>query len=311
MKAQPNRKRLISVLYVLLCIACLLGGSFFGWINKSQVLATISRQILTRSQPKDVFKDKDSLTVLLLGCDEDRAPGGKRILVDSARSDMIFVAKVNFKTNEITGVSIPRDLKVQLAGYRDEKINHYYKFGGKELSKRAVESVIHCPIDKVIAINTKILQDMVDLIGGITIDIPKKMKWTDRRGDLYIDLHPGRQKLDGYNAMCFVRYRRDSDTDRQRRQREFLLAYRDELIKNPSAIPAVVDKFKQLVADDFSVEEFAALALFITRLKSENIRMGMIPARVAGHYFLRIDESKLFDTLREYKLLPSTDTTDH
>ena len=289
---------------MLLCASCIFTGTVLGWMNGSKVITAVSRQVIKRTQPQEIFEEKDSITVLLLGCDEDRAPGGKKIITRYARSDMMLVAKFDFNNKQITGVSIPRDLKISVPGYRAHKINAYHKFGGKLLAKKAAESVIGTKIDKVIAINNSDLQQMVDLIGGIEIYVPKRMKWTDKRGGLYINLRPGLQKLNGYDAMCFVRYRYgDSDFHRQQRQKEFLLSYRDTLIENMRLLPKVCNKFHSIISDQFTPDEFAALALFVTKVSSENIRMGVIPTYEAGHYFLRIDKPMLAKTLKEFNLV--------
>lgn len=294
----------ILFLHSVLCLGALGMGTLFSWVGQSKMITTISKQVISKTAPKQIFKEKDTLTMLLLGCDEERAPGGKKITVESARSDSMLVLKFDFKQNKLTGVSIPRDLLVAVPGYRSHKINAYHKFGGNDLSKKAVSHVLGISIDRVISLNTHIFQEMVDMVGGIDINVEKRMKWTDKAGDLYINLHPGFQHLNGYNAMCFVRYRYgDSDHHRQQRQKQFLLAFRDKVAQNVTLLPKLADKAQQIVGDDFSTDEIASLVLFAARLGGENIRMGIVPTYVGGHYWLKIDERKLASTLKEFNLI--------
>jgi LCP family protein required for cell wall assembly len=302
---KPRRKYLSLAGYGLLCGFAIVAGIFLSYFRKSEVVRAMGTQAFTQAQPGRYFEEKPTLTILLLGCDEDRAPGGKKIITEQARSDMMLVAKFDFKHNRITGVSIPRDLLVQLPGYRPHKINAYHKYGGKELAKKAAELVLQHPIDKVIAVNYKIMQEMVDMIGGVVMFVPKKMRWIDRAGDLYIDLKPGRQKLNGYNAMCFVRYRYgDSDWHRQQRQKEFLLTFKDAVkdavLRNPGLIPSLAEKSREIIGNELTPDQMAALALFAMRIGNDNIKMGVIPTIVAGHYYLRLDEKRLPKTLKEY-----------
>ncbi len=300
-----NLRRLF---YLTFCSFSLSSGIFLGWAGKSKVITAISKQAITHKKPEEVFLNRPHLTLLLLGCDEDRAPGGKKILVESARSDTMIVVKFDFQHQRITGISLPRDLMVQLPGYRAHKINAYHKFGGNELAKKAAESVLQISIDKVIDLNTSAMQEMVELVGGVEIYVPKKMKWTDRRGNLYIDLKPGMQKLDGYNAMCFVRYRHgDSDHHRQERQKEFLLAFRNALSKKPALLPVVLDKTIEIAGNQFTPDELAALALFVNRIGNDNIKMGVVPTYVAGYYYLGLDRAALPKVLKEFNLI-STDS---
>lgn len=292
-----------GTLWTALCTLAIGAGTILGWTGRSEVLQQITLQTIKRTPPSEIFHD-DSITLLLLGCDEDRAYGGKTILKENARSDMMLVAKIDFKANRISGVSIPRDTLWQVPGYREQKINAYHAIGGKDLAQRAVEGLIGVPIDRVVVLNYKAFQDVVNIVGGVDVFIDKKLKYTDRRGGLFIDLKPGRQKLDGYDAMCFVRYRHgDSDFMRQKRQKDFLLAFRESLMKNKGSLPEVADKAVEMMGNEFSAMEVASLALFAQKVGGDNIRMGQIPVYDVPNYNLKVDRRNLDETLREFHLL--------
>jgi len=313
---KPFWKRALGfTLYLVVLVLALGIGSMAGWVGTSQVGVAMMQQIIRPQDPKDVFKDpygqpKDNLTILVLGCDEDLSRGGKKVLKSNARSDMMLVAKLDFKNKTIGGVSIPRDTLCRVPGYRQQRINAYHSIGGNDLAKKAVEELIGVEVDRVVQINYDAFQDMVNMLGGVDIYVPRNMKYTDRAGGLFINLKKGRQQLDGYNAMCFVRYRHgDSDFKRQERQKDFLLAFKDTLVRHWTMLPKVADKSVELSGNEFSANELVTLAKFAKSIDAENIRMGMVPVIEASNYDLEVDKTKLDETLREFNLLPHAGTS--
>ena len=307
---KPMWKTLLKgTAFVLLCSFAIGAGSILGFTGKSAVMKEMMIQRLSNTPPQEIFHD-DSINLLLLGCDEDRAYGGKKILREQARSDMMLVAKLDFKKKRITGVSIPRDTLCALPGYREQKINAYHSIGGKDLAKRAVESLIDVRIDKVVVLDYKVFQDIVDMVGGVDVFIDKKLKYTDRRGGLFIDLKPGLQHLSGYDAMCFVRYRHgDSDFARQSRQKDFLLAMKESVKRNPMLIPDIANKATSMMSEDFTVPEIASIVGFAQKVGSDHIKMGQIPVYDVAGYNLKVDTRHLDDTLREFHMIEGKPTT--
>lgn len=301
-------KIISGLFYSVWVVFAIFTGTLVGWGSKGQVTSEVMKQTLLNTPPEVVFRptiqDRNALTLLILGTDEDRAPGGKKILRQNARSDMMLLTRLDFKTKRITGISIPRDTLCELPGYRPMKINAYYSIGGKALAKSATEQLVGVNVDKVVEINYKAFQEMVNLIGGVEVFIEKPLKYTDRRGGLFINLKPGRQKLDGYNAMCYVRYRHgDSDYARQNRQKDFLLAVKDRILSQPALINTVADKGLEVLGGDVDAREMAALLLFAKKVGNDNIKMGQIPVLEVANYNLRVDGEKLRKTLQEFHFL--------
>lgn len=219
---------------------------------------------------------------------------------------MILVAKVFFKDRKVEGVTIPRDLEVQLPGYRPQKINAYHAIGGKDLAKRAVEHVLGIPIDRVLVIDYRAFQDMVDLVGGVRINVEKRMKWRDRAGDLNIDLRPGEQVLNGYQAMGYVRFRHsDSDFFRQGRQRQFLMAFKEAALRDPLKLNALAEKAVEATGGGLTAEEILALAMFARNLSNDDVRLGMLPVLPGDGTNLRLNVVELPKILEDHRLLPN------
>jgi LCP family protein required for cell wall assembly len=308
---------LLGMFYIVFLSFFLVAGSLAGWLNQSSVVREGFIDMVRRTPPQEVFAGEGqrtgSLTILILGCDEERYYGGKQILNNRARSDMMMVARLDFDRNTVGAVSIPRDTWVDLPGYDPGKINKYHAIGGPELSIRAVNEVLPTiTIDRAVVLNFDAFKEVVDMLGGVEVYVPKDMLYKDVRGGLDIDLKKGRQHLDGEDAMGFVRFRKghnggsDSDFERQKRQKDLMMALKDQMLKNWQSGPKVLDKSVQLSGESFSSREIAALLMFMQRVDNENIKMGQIPVTdIPGTYNLAVDRTRLEETLREYRVVPT------
>lgn len=304
-------------LYGIVLVTALFFGAAAGWAGQSSVMTELSKQTIMKTEPEDVFaengQEKDVLTLLVLGCDEERyyVPKGSgkqgQIINKAARSDMMLVVRLDFTNHKITGISIPRDTWISIDGHTG-KINGMHKFGGKELATKAAEKALgnEVHVDRTIVLNFDAFKDMVNILGGIEIFVPRNMKHSDVRGGLVFDLKKGRQKLNGNDAMGFVRFRKgDSDFKRQERQQDFMVAFKDAMKANMAVAPKIAEKSIELADGAFSAKEIASLMLFAQSVGSDNIKLGMLPiVEIAGSTDLQIDIGKRNDALREFGFLP-------
>ncbi|MCH8979334.1 MAG: LCP family protein [Armatimonadetes bacterium] len=289
-------------LYGLYIFAFLVVGTAIGFIGKSGVLGEMVDLFLDPEDPADVF-GQPALNLLILGTDEDRLPGGEQVSRSSARSDLVMVARLNFEGNRITGLTIPRDTLAEIPGRGVRRINAAHAFGGPSLAQATVEKLTGVRIDRVVVVNYTVFQEMVDLLGGIDVDVKNRLKYDDASGDLHIDLYPGQQRLDGYDAMGYVRYRGDGDFRRQGRQRSFLIAFKDRAKQRWTKLPELVERTRELTGNVFDDRELASLFLFSRRVGSQNIKLGMLPVLEGENYDLMVDTEKLYQTLKEYELI--------
>jgi len=323
----PLWKRLFGLaFYMLFCFTVLAVGSLAGWIKKSPVMTQMAQQLFVPKDPSEVFGSREGITLLLLGTDYDYEVDsvsyeGDRTIYNTvpkgrARADMIMVMRLDFANDRISGVSIPRDTYTRLEGYRGRKINAYYRVAeegkGAELMKQAVEHTLPgIGIDRTVVLDFDEFKEMVDLVGGVTLNVEKRMKYDDNFGGVHIDLYPGRQRLNGYDSMMYVRFRKgetgsDSDFARQERQKNFLMAFRQAVMREPLRLPQVMEKASAVMGNALTPDEIASLAFFAKGVKSTDIKMGQIPViERRGTTNLFVNKSKLEGTLQEFNLLPS------
>lgn len=210
------------------------------------------------SVAKKIVMPSGKINVLVLGVDERQD--------DVGRSDTAILLHVDYDAKNVSILSIPRDSWAKIPGHGWDKINHAYAFGGMHLSHQVVESLLGIPVDYTLCINSHGLAGMIDALGGVTIDVEKKMYYSDPYDDdggLFINLKPGVQRMDGKTALQYVRYRdEDGDVGRVARQQKFLKAVMQELL-NPQVIvklPALVREFASAVKTDMPLGEMLKMA---------------------------------------------------
>ena len=169
--------------------------------------------------------------VVLLGSDQRTT--------EASRSDTIMIAA----EGDASGVlSVPRDSRVKIPGHGKDKINSAYAYGGPDLTVTTLEDFTGLHINNYIVIKFHAVEDIVNALGGVTIDVKEPI-------DLGIEgrvfkIKPGRQVLSGGQALAYVRWRGDpkADIGRIGRQQQFMATLRHEVLSpgNWTKLPAVI-----------------------------------------------------------------------
>lgn len=298
-KKSTSQRFFAGAIYTLFLLLMLLVGTAVGWMRSSEFLwKGVTNYFVT---PQEMFHT-DALTVLVLGCDEDRAPGGRVITKEGVRSDMMLLVRLDFANKRVTGLSIPRDTLATVDG-KTHKVNAFHAIGGNDMARRAVEELLDgIHVDRVVELDFDAFEKLVNTVGGVPIVIDKNLRYTDHAGHLNINLKKGYQTLDGEHAMEFVRFRHsDSDFARQDRQHQFILALKGAIEKRPQVLPRVADLSVQVLGNAFNPGEAQKLATFTRSVKEANIRLGAVPVlEKKGTTALTLDDEKLDEVLREY-----------
>ncbi|MDF2565905.1 MAG: cell envelope-related transcriptional attenuator [Massilibacillus sp.] len=273
-KQRKNRsRRILTIVLVLFVFMATVGASYY-WFD-SKFFGN------KRSADSGMMVAQDKMTVMIMGVDS-RAD-------DVGRSDTLMVATVDPNKKEAALLSIPRDTRVKIAGHGYDKINHAYAFGGHKLSKDTVEGLIGVPIDYYILIDIKAFSRIIDAIGGVDIDVEKRMYYEDPYDDseghpLVINLRPGMQHMNGETAIQYVRYRdEEGDLGRITRQQKFMKAVLDKLA-TPSIItklPTLIQEISSAVKTDMSVSKMISLAGIVKDAKEKGLKTTMVPGKPA------------------------------
>lgn len=205
----------------------------------------------------------------------------------AGRSDVMLLVRVSPEDGTVDLLSIPRDTQVEIPGEGIAKINHANLAGGPELVAATVQTNLGpVPIDRYVRVSTGALRELVDLLGGVEVNVPQRMVYQDVTQGLNIDLEPGWQTLDGDQAEQFARFRSDGNGDigRVQRQQMLMKAMRERLT-HPTVIPRLPQMMRVMMSQvdtNLTLEEILALANVGMEIDPNNLRMVMLPGRFSA-----------------------------
>ncbi len=246
----------------------------------------------------DFFKDgfqygiSRPVNILVMGIDqgidsaETKGAQGPSDMLRS-RSDTMLLVRLDPDTHKAKALTIPRDTQVEIPGMGVEKINAANWKGGAELASQVVSKTLNnVSVDRYIRISTLAFIDLVDVMGGVEVFVPKRMKYDDFTQKLHIDLQPGLQTLNGEQAQGFVRFRHDDlgDIGRTQRQQTLIKALQKKF-QNPlmlARLPQVFSVLQKHIDSNMSLGEMLALAQFGVQTQSNQFQMVMLPGRFSS-----------------------------
>lgn len=259
------------VLAAFIFLGAALAGAYFASSSLED------KPVMTKQEKEELLTAKDKSTIMIMGVDE-RAD-------DVGRSDTLMIATIDPKLDQAALLSIPRDTRVKVKGHGYDKINSAYAYGGEKLTQSTVEDFLGVNMDHYIIVNVKAFQRIIDAIGGVDIDVEKRMYYEDPwddDGGLLIDLRPGLQHMDGKTAVTYVRYRdEEGDIGRIKRQQAFMQACMDK-VTSPSIIPklpSIIAEVFESVKTDLSVRQLLEFAGSLQKAKNHGLKTEMVPGR--------------------------------
>lgn len=214
---------------------------------------------------------------------------GYHALVNSfdGLSDTMLMLRFSPAIDKLVVLSLPRDTRTRVAGLGTTKLNEANAYGGPALAAQSVSDLLGgVPIDRYVRINVQGVEKLVDALGGVTVYVPKDMKYTDHSQHLYIDLKQGEQHLNGAQALQFLRFRYDAygDIGRVQRQQTLMRALVEQTL-NPATltrIPQILSVIQENVDTNLTVEELVALVGFASQLQRSDLQMLMLPGDFSG-----------------------------
>ena len=264
-KKKKNYNRLISLVIILLLV--FVGFVFANYDNSSDNPPTITSE------------QTNVLNIMIMGVD--------RRADDVGRSDTLMVLSYNPNEQKASLLSLPRDTRVHIEKNDYDKINHAYAYGGHKLTQKVVESFLNVPINHYVLIDIQAFEKIIDAVGGVDIDVEKRMYYEDPwddNGGLIIDLQPGLQHLNGKTAIQYVRYRDgEGDIGRINRQQKFMKAFLTQAI-SPSILPKLPDILSNIssaIQTDMSLSEMINLVSNLPTIQQNGLSSSMVPGQPA------------------------------
>jgi polyisoprenyl-teichoic acid--peptidoglycan teichoic acid transferase len=306
----PKRRRflprLLRGLFLLVLLAPL-GTIMLLYATSRSVRDALAALARGELSPAVSFPDRAQINLLILGRDRD-IDNHKRLMKTRGRSDLIMLTRLDFENRAAYLLSIPRDTWVRLPGSaRHAKINAAFAIGGARYAARAVDGLVGVRPQYMLTLDYHGFVKAIDALGGVDIDVDRNMDYDDDWGDLHIHLRKGRQRLNGRQALGYVRFRHsdtgaaDSDFKRAERQQRLMAAIK-ERVKNPLVwlrLPYALDAVRPSLSTNLTFGQLLCVGAFVPRVPKPNLRLLSLPARSSGAVVYASRE-KMQELVRKY-----------
>lgn len=246
--------------------------------------------------------------------DLDGKTGEDRYFTTGNPSDTIMLVKIDKKTGKVNVVSIPRDTKVKIAGHDGmRKINASFAKDGPYAAIDTLREFSNVDVTNYIAVDYKGVKAIVEIIGGVEIDVPFDMDYDDPTDSppLHIHLKKGKQKLDGKGAMEFLRFRKSNkgqgdkflgDVGRVTHQQYFIQELMKQTLNanNVTKLPRMIQAGLEHILTNISIDEMLELAKVFTSYSQDKLTIETISGtdkyEGGASYFIADEEetAKLF-----------------
>lgn len=304
-KPKTGRLKKVLITIGLLFLVVIAGIGAYGYSIYQSAQDTVNSKMheeLDREpsskRPFEVnIDEKDPLSFLLLGTD---AREGQR-----GRSDTIIVTTVNPNDDSMKMLSIPRDTRTEIIGRGfHDKINHAYAFGGSEMAADTVENFLDIPIDYVVRVNMDGFVEMVDAVGGVTVD----NAFSFSSGSY--SFNEGPVTLDGDRALAYTRMRRNDpqgDFGRNIRQQQVVNAIISEgaSFSSVTRVGDILEGLGNNVRTNLTFQDMTTLMMDYTsaRRHTESLSIEGSGTRIDGIWYLEVPEEerlRVSGTLQEH-----------
>ncbi len=215
--------------------------------------------------------------ILVIGSDKRAGKDGP----NGGRGDTLILVRLDQKRNFVSMLSFPRDLFVPIPGYGENKINAAYAFGGYKLAIETIQNLTGERIHHFFNVDFEAFRRLVNDADGVYLDVDR-WYFNDNSGGgerfEQLDIKPGYQKLNGFDALDYVRYRHgDTDFGRIARQQAFLAALKRET-RGARGLDNIIDAVHDEVTTSLkSTTRLKDFLLFGLQTEKDHVARTQIP----------------------------------
>ena len=272
-------KKILLMFFSLLAVTTI-GLGAYGLTILNQSTNSLSKTYKGIGDENNVIAENKPMTILLMGVDTG---SGSREDQWVGNSDTMILVTVNPQTRETTIMSLERDILTNITQDGETvqaKLNSAYAQGGAELAIKTIQDLMNIHIDRYAMINMKGLVQLVDKVGGITVNNPFDFDISieENEPEYTAKIPPGRQEIDGEQALVYSRMRYqdpEGDYGRQKRQREVI----EKIIKKVltldglSNYQGIIEAVSDNMQTNISLDTNSLMQLMGYRDALKNIRM--------------------------------------
>lgn len=290
-KKEPKKKKKSSFKRFLIAVALILVFLAAGlYVLVGKVYAEMNYEEI-ESVASSPMKEEGVTNILLIGNDS-RENG------EDGRSDAMILLSISNKTKKIYMTSLLRDMYVEIPGYKDNRLNAAYSYGGAELLMQTIEQNFDIHISRYVLVNFEAFANLVDAVGGVDLELTgKEVEYVNgylveynillgrpEGTDYFDDLSGGMVHLNGPQALAYCRNRYiGTDFGRTERQRKVLTEVIHKLPKGVLTNPkGLIDGLMPNLTTNLTQAECYRLSLMAPKILTYDIIQNSIP--IEGTY---------------------------
>lgn len=309
-QAEKKKRRRRSILLVIALLLVLIGTYAAAkiWVALDQWQGKAEKSDFVVSAA-DQSKVEEVINVAVLGTDED-----------GFRADVNMVASFHTKTKELHFISVPRDTRVvmteEMTSYLEEKgeyvpnrngvygqckLTEVHAYAGEKnrcaFSVAMLEDLLGIEIQHYVKVDLSAFREIVDAVGGVDFEVEDRLYYVDPYQDLYIDLYPGMQHLDGEKAEQLVRFREgyaQKDLKRIEVQQKFIQALIEKVCSSETLMNNLDDLLKVVLdctETDISLSEALQYLKYVKDFDPAKVTSDTVPySQDPGSYFYMDEE---------------------
>ena len=224
---------------------------------------------------------------------------------EAGRSDSIMIATIDTIHKKLKLTSIMRDSYVNISGIGNDKINHAYAFGGPQLAIKTLNENFDLNISDFISVNFTTLPRIIDILGGVTIDIT-----SEEVAHISGISYEGQYNLNGKQVLAYsrIRYASGGDYVRTDRQRNVLnKVFEKILIMDISNYTTIINEVLPMLKTSLKYSDIIDLGSKVIKIGVKELGQGRFPRDeycegkiIEGIYYLTFDKEKTIKQLHEY-----------
>lgn len=305
---------LLGIAIISFCVATLaVVHSKFNKLDNTAIntddLGIVSKEELEQYSGHEKIKN-----IALFGIDSEDGIG---------RSDSIIIATIDPVHDKLKITSIMRDTYVAISGHGNDKINHAYAYGGAQLAIKTLNENFGLNIEDFVAVDFASLPKIIDLLGGIELDITSEEINSSININSHIDhlnteggtnvefiTSPGLQKVNGVQALAYsrIRYTSGGDSERTTRQRTVLnKLFEKALSVSPTQYLSLVDKILPFVKTSLDTNDILSLAAKVATMGGHELEQERFPRdgyywdeTINNIYYLGFDSDSTKQQIMDY-----------
>lgn len=324
-KKKRRRRNILVVVLLLLLLAVTYAGAKV-WVAVRQWENKAEQSDFATTDNTDAEED-EIINVAIFGTDED-----------GVRADVNMVASFNTGTKELHFISVPRDSKVTMTKemtdylesknayipeqngvYGQCKLTELHAYAGENnrcaFSVAMLEDILNIKIDYYVKVDLSAFRQIVDAVGGVDFDVQERLYYSDPYQNLYIDLYPGMQHLDGDKAEQLVRFRDgyvQKDLKRIEVQQQFIQALIEKVCSSETLMRNLNDLVKvglNCTESNISVSEALKYVKYAKALDPAKITSDTVPYLGNPGKYVELDEEGIEALVNEriYGIQPAQD----